>query len=352
MREQRQVRNYALSNNPDKREFRHEDWYVSPIPRKRMKELMRRSDGPTLRNYALWVCLLVASGAVAIMSWGTCAAVPAIAIYGVLYASAAESRFHEALHGTPFKTRWLNEFFLHITGFMSLKNSYLWRWSHTRHHTDTVIVGRDPEIAFPRPPDLVGMALNLLHLRAGTNELRKIVRHTFGRMTEDELDYVPTAERPKVFFVARFYFAIILGTVVMSVVLGSLLPLMMIGLPTFYGSWLHHLLSAMQHAGLAEDVPDHRLNSRTVYLNPISQFVYANMNYHVEHHMFPMVPFHALPTLHEEMKADCPPAYDGMLAAYREMIPALRQQVIDPRYFVSRTLPSGAGGQTNLVVAE
>ena len=37
-------------------------------------------------------------------------------------------------------------------------------------------------------------------------------------------------------------------------------------------------------------------------MNPISRFVYWNMNYHVEHHMFPMVPYHALPALHAEIK--------------------------------------------------
>ena len=41
---------------------------------------------------------------------------------------------------------------------------------------------------------------------------------------------------------------------------------------------------------------------RTVYMNPVLRFLYWNMNYHIEHHMFPMVPYHALPKLHEEMK--------------------------------------------------
>ena len=62
----------------------------------------------------------------------------------------------------------------------------------------------------------------------------------------------------------------------------------------------------IQHGGLAEDVLDHRLNSRTVYMNPISRWIYWNMNYHVEHHMFPMVPYHALPRLHELIKHDLP----------------------------------------------
>ena len=47
------------------------------------------------------------------------------------------------------------------------------------------------------------------------------------------------------------------------------------------------LTGLTQHIGLAEDVLDHRLNCRTMYINRFSRFVYWNMNYHVEHHMFP-----------------------------------------------------------------
>ena len=65
-------------------------------------------------------------------------------------------------------------------------------------------------------------------------------------------------------------------------------------LPTMYGAWLHVMTGLTQHAGLAEDVLDHRLNCRTVYMNPVLRFLYWNMNYHIEHHMFPMVPYHAL----------------------------------------------------------
>ena len=97
-----------------------------------------------------------------------------------------------------------------------------------------------------------------------------------------------------------------------------------------------------QHAGLAENVLDHRLNCRTVYMHAIHRYLYWNMNYHVEHHMFPLVPYHALPKLHELIKADCPPAYPNILAAYREIIPTVRRQAVDPSYFVRRPLPPPA----------
>ena len=102
------------------------------------------------------------------------------------------------------------------------------------------------------------------------------------------------------------------------------------------------LTGVLQHAGLADNVVDHRLNSRTVYMNPISRFIYWNMNYHVEHHMFPMVPYHALPRLHEIMKADLPLPNRSIAAAFREMWPAIKRQVMNEDYYIRRDLPSTA----------
>ena len=269
-------------------------------------------------------------------------AVPLFAIYGVLYASGGESRWHECSHGTSFRTRWINEAFYHLASFMALKNPYAWRWSHTRHHTDTIVVGRDPEIAFPRPPDVLGMVLNLLHLKAGFKEVARMLRNACGKLNPDESEYVPESERWKIHWTARAHVLVLAVVAAASVAWESPLPILMIGLPTFYGSWLHHLMATTQHAGLAENVPDHRLNTRTVLLNPVLRFIYSNMNYHVEHHMFPMVPFHALPALHEAVRDDMPRPYRGLHDAYREMIPALLRQVRDPSYFIQRALPPGA----------
>ncbi|MEO0017278.1 MAG: Na(+)-translocating NADH-quinone reductase subunit [Verrucomicrobiota bacterium] len=75
-------------------------------------------------------------------------------------------------------------------------------------------------------------------------------------------------------------------------------------------------------------------------MNPFSRFIYWNMNYHVEHHMFPLVPYHALSRLHELIKADCPPPYLSIAAAWREILPAVLRQVKDPAYHVKRLLPT------------
>jgi len=77
-------------------------------------------------------------------------------------------------------------------------------------------------------------------------------------------------------------------------------------------------------------------------MNFVCRYLYWNMNYHVEHHMFPMVPYHALAALHQEIKDDMPTPYGSILEAYREIIPALLRQRKDPTYFVKRQLPRTA----------
>jgi hypothetical protein len=42
------------------------------------------------------------------------------------------------------------------------------------------------------------------------------------------------------------------------------------------------------------------------------------------------------------MKADTPPPYPNILAAYREIVPTLARQVKDPAYHVVRPLPANA----------
>jgi Na+-transporting NADH:ubiquinone oxidoreductase subunit F len=93
---------------------------------------------------------------------------------------------------------------------------------------------------------------------------------------------------------------------------------------------------------MAENVLDHRLNCRTVHMNFINRYFYWNMNYHVEHHMFPLVPYYHLPKLHELVKPDMPAPYSSVWNAWREIVPTVLRQLADPSYCVKRKLPPPA----------
>ena len=315
------------------------DWYQCPVPRETMRKLLERRDGPAIRDTLLWFALILGSGYAAFLLWHTFWFVIPYEIYAVLYASTCDSRWHESGHGTAFKTDWMNNALYEIASFMVMRESTRWRWSHNRHHSDTIIVGRDPEIAVPRPPNIRALIMSFFALTVYPQYFKLIAMHALGRMSDAEKTFVPATEFHKIYFRARIYAAIYLSVIVLSLATRSILPLLYIGLPGLFGAWLQAIYGLTQHAGLAENVLDHRLNCRTVYLDPINKFLYWNMGYHVEHHMFPLVPYHALDKLHETIKDDCPTPYPGLLAAWREMIPAIRKQVKDPAYCVKRRLP-------------
>jgi fatty acid desaturase len=268
--------------------------------------------------------------------------VPCFLVYGVLYGSGGDSRWHESGHGTAFRTPWMANAVYQIASFMMMRDPTVWRWSHTRHHTDTLIVGRDPEIQVMRPARLAKLLANFLGLVDVPLALRDMVVHACGRLRPEEATFVPDSEQPKVYRIARIWLAIFAATVATAVLTGSLLPLVLIGGPRIYGTFMHVVYGLTQHAGMGENVLDHRLNTRTVKMCRINRFLYWNMNYHVEHHMFPMVPYHRLPELHEEIGHDLAPVYPGLWAAYKELVPAVLRQLKDQTYYVRRELPHSA----------
>lgn len=319
------------------------EWYHTQVPREIMKDLMQRKDGPALRDTALWLGGLLIFALLANALCGSWWVVLPLLCYGVFYGGASDSRWHECGHGTAFRTRWMNNAVYQIACFMIMREPEVWRWSHSRHHSDTIIVGRDPEIPATRPPDLLKIASNIFMIAATWDAMRKIVRHAFGMFDADELLYIPEGQIDRTMRIARIWFGLHLLPWALAAVSGSLLPPMLMGvLPTMYGGWFTLYVGLTQHVGLAEDVLDHRLNCRTVYVNPITGFLYWNMNYHTEHHMFPMVPYHALPRLHAIIKDDLPEPYPGMISAYRELLLALWRQRTDPSYYVRRELPRSA----------
>ncbi len=340
------VRDYDLLGATAKEAVAHglksAEWYHTDIPRKTMKELMQRSDQPAIRDTLIWLGCMVLFAAIAWYLWPSWWAVVPLAAYGVLYGSATDSRWHECGHGTAFKTMWMNDVVYHIACFMIMRNPTRWRWSHTRHHTDTIIVGLDPEIAVMRPPAAFKVGLAFVGVLDAWETLRMMIINAFGKISDAEKSFIPEMEWPKVILAARIWTLIYAVTIAVALYSQSWFPIMLVGTPRLYGAWHHVLTGLTQHGGLADNVLDHRMNSRTVFINPVSRFIYWNMNYHVEHHMFPMVPYHALPRLHEMIKADLPAPTASLWAAYKEIIPIWIRQFRGENVYLVRQLPATA----------
>jgi fatty acid desaturase len=318
-------------------------WYQSDVPRKAMKEFMKRDDGPADRDTLILFSVMAASLVGIFATYPSWWSIPFFLVYGVLYGSAMDSRWHECGHGTAFKTFWKNDALYQIASFMMLRNPVRWKWSHARHHTDTIIVGRDPEIVATRPPSYWNLFVGFTGVADTFNGLKTMLKNAVGEIDPSEKTYIPESEYEKLIFIARVWVLIYMITVGLAVLYQSWLPILLIGTPRIYGAWHHVLTGLIQHAGLDEDVIDHRLNSRTCYMNPVSRFIYWNMNYHCEHHMFPMVPYHQLPKLHEFLKPDLPKPYRNMWSAYKDIYNSLSiQRTTDPSYALTPDMPETA----------
>lgn len=340
------LRNYKLSEEADslaKRDgLANPKWFRPNVDPIAIRELMQKSDVIALRDTLIWLGIMCLSACFAIALWPSWWSVPFWLIYGVLYGSASDSRWHECGHKTAFKTPWMNTVVYHIASFMIMRNPITWKASHVRHHTDTVVLGRDPEIVAMRPPDLLRISLLFLGIIDVYSAIKRMFVHASGHIDPEEEMYVAPKDHYKVFRIARIWLALYALTILICFLSGSILPLMLVGLPRLFGSWHYVMTGLLQHLGLAENVSDHRLNTRTVLMNPISRFIYLNMNYHLEHHLFTMVPYYNLPKLHLLIKHDVPPPEPSIPAAFMRLLPVLVKQLKYEDAVIVPKLPEGA----------
>ena len=334
---------YSLSGKDSKTAFTsglvNANWYQCYVPKAEMLKLLERRNGPAIRDTIIWFSLLFATGYAGYLLWGTWWAIIPFLIYGVLYGTACDARWHESNHGTAFKSDWMNQALYEISSFMVVRESILWRWTHVRHHSDTLVTGSDPEIAAPRPPRLHRHILNMFNLSVWKIYIKGTILHAMGKVSEDDRNLIPESEFPKLFLRARIVLAVYATVVGLALYYQSWLPLMYVGLPSIYGAWLMPIYSLTQHSGMPENVLDHRRNCRTIHTNIVNRFLYWNMNYHLEHHMFPLVPYYSLARLHELIKDDSPKPYKGFWRAWAEIFPAWAKQKKDHSYYIKVDLP-------------
>ncbi len=311
------------------------EWYVPKIERKELRALQQRKNYRGFINVGLWLALMAVLGWLAAITMSSPWCILLFFAYGQVFGNCS-ARWHECLHGTPFRTPILNDIVFYIACAMDFRDIIFTRWSHVTHHSYTIDTDVDLEIHAPRPVKIWKLVLDLLYLFSGWFFFRLLVRHSLGIPAQAAKRVVPPSDYSKMFWAARSVLFLHLAVIALAIVLHSWLPVLLFTLPRFYGAALLFIFALTQHAGLAENVNDHRLLARTVIINPFFSFLYMRMEDHVEHHIFPRVPFFNLDKLHKAVRDQMPAPYRGLWSAWKEIIPTLMRQRFDVNYYVRR----------------
>ncbi len=327
-----------------------EKWYKPNIDKKTLKEFSKRSDLKGIVDVALFVVALISSGYLCLVTWGTWWSVLTLLIYGNIFYCKIISIQHETNHETYFKSRFLNKIFYNLTSLLGGFEAVRWKWSHFHHHTYTIFTHEevyDYENNSPRPTEPIRFLLNFLPLGPIFNIQKvrhfthfEIIKHSLGIVSKVVKITVPENEINKVINSSRLYVLFWLVVIICSVFFGTWLPVIMILLPPFYGNTILMICAMTQHAGLADNIKDHRKSTRTVILNPFFSFLYSNMEYHIEHHIFPKIPCHNLRAFHKFIKNQMPKPKKGIFDAYKSIIPAIFKQAKDKNYFIDVETPN------------
>jgi fatty acid desaturase len=268
-----------------------------PLTPAMLRELSERSD---LRGAVRTISHYGAIVVVGILIWRVSSS------YGLLWAAPLmllQAYFmaflfmpmHETAHKTAFRSRALNLVVGHLSAFMIAHRYEYYCLFHWDHHRYTQDPDKDPELVVglkPSSDTQLAIAYSGLLPVAGREWL--MLRHAFtGKVA---LPWIPENKRHIVVREARLYVAGYVVLLLASLALHTAILFWVWIVPLLAGQFILRPYLYAEHTG-CDRTRSAFQNTRTTYTGMVMKWFAWNMPYHVEHHAYPSIPFHALPKL-------------------------------------------------------
>jgi len=339
------------------------NWYRIPLDRENLRELTLRS------NYQGWMqagghfAVFLITGMLTYTFWSL---EVWWAFFILLFCHGTVSSFftgtapHELGHGTVFHSKILNKVFLYLFSLIGWWNPFDYSMSHTYHHRYTMHPEADRENLSPLEPSInLNLLIQLFSINLfsragrifGKGGLFSTIYLTFltamGKIGSKD---IPTQEWLQSLYVDQpdehhksimwSRFLLFSHGSLLIIALASnlwVLPLI-ITFPIFIASWASYFTGMTQHCGLKDNDSDFRKSTRTIIINPVLEFLYWHMNWHIEHHMYASVPCYNLRKLNK-LVADDMPEPRTLKGAWKEMRQIWRKQEQDQNYQFDTKVP-------------
>jgi fatty acid desaturase len=201
---------------------------------------------------------------------------------------------HEAVHGTLCSNAKWNAALGAVCAWPVLQNFAAYRVLHLRHHD---------HLGLPGDPD---------HYNNYTHWSWLLFLMHWGRLIIGYPAYIVAIpilafrqgnarERFWILFEVASVIALVVAVLLSPISRGLLIHAWLI--PMVFINTLVNVRGMSQHTFL-ENQSDTILGTRSILTNRLTAFFMCNENYHLEHHLYPGVPWYNLPRLHRALKAD------------------------------------------------
>jgi fatty acid desaturase len=229
------------------------------------------------RNWSLFIIFTYISGVILSFSDQTAAA-------------------HEFQHNNVFTSRKINQFFYKFLMFYSLTNWVYNKLSHMNHHRYALVEDKDDEFPFEKLDLLSLFQLLTFNVNIFFRRIRILFINSLGnfpmtntnkssnKILRDEMKNCARLILLGHFFLIAFFYYN-----------NNLYLYLIIILSQFFFNFFKDICVRAQHYGHNKDNVFE--DTRSLETNKIIKFLYWNVNFHVEHHLYPSVPFYNLPKL-------------------------------------------------------
>ena len=338
------------------------DWYRCKTRPGLLRELSRRSDARGWFQAGGHLALFIFTGSLVFLFWSHglwLAMLLALFCHGTVTTFFRGVAPHELGHGTVFKTKWLNKFFMYLFSLIGWWDHFDYASSHTYHHRYTLHPEGDREVLLPIEPTLAStfvlqlFTVNLLtspgRILAGGGLISRVIVTVMAAVGIDPPDSewmrALHLDQPEEHHNSILWSRTLLlfhgSVLVIAIITGLWVLPLIFSVSVFIGNWLGYFVGLPQHCGLRDKSSDFRKNTRSMKLNPLFDFLYWRMGWHIEHHMFAGVPCYNLEKLYKEVAHDMPEPRT-LIGAWKEMRETWRRQKSDPDYQYDTPLPPTA----------
>jgi fatty acid desaturase len=240
----------------------------------------------------------------------------ALVVYGFSLA-AMFAVVHESCHRTAFASNRLNDIIAWFAGVLSGYNSTFYRRYHKWHHRYTQIEGKDPELEDIKPSNFRGYLAEISGLNWWIGKVQTHYRVATGKI--DDLPYLSEKTRNEVIKSTRLQMFVYGSAIACSFILQQPWFITLWLIPLVVGQPILRFILIAEHTGCSND-NNPLTNTRTTLTWFPIKFMMWNMPYHAEHHLYPSIPFHALPKAHQQLKGHLVMIEQGYLKINRELM--------------------------------